>query len=74
MADYLEADPSELLESPNIGFKLPEVLTVEEIDRIIATVDRSKAEGQRNIAAVSAFRNLSILNYPTFILMKGSSR
>ena len=81
MADYLEADPSELLESPNIGFKLPEVLTVEEIDRIIATVDRSKAEGQRNrailetyIAAGSAFRNLSILNYPTFILMKGSSR
>ena len=50
MADYLEADPSELLESPNIGFKLPEVLTVEEIDRIIATVDRSKAEGQRNRA------------------------
>lgn len=43
MADYLEADPSELLESPNIGFKLPEVLTVEEIDRIIATVDRSKS-------------------------------
>lgn len=50
MADYLEADPAELLESPNIGFKLPEVLTVEEIDRIIATVDRSKAEGQRNRA------------------------
>lgn len=50
MTDYLEADPSELLESPNIGFKLPEVLTVEEIDRIIATVDRSKAEGQRNRA------------------------
>ena len=50
MADYLEADPSELLESPNIDLKLPEVLTVEEIDRIIATVDRSKAEGQRNRA------------------------
>ena len=50
MADYLDADPSALLESPNIGFKLPEVLTVEEIDRIIATVDRSKAEGQRNRA------------------------
>ena len=50
MADYLEADPSELLESPNIGLKLPEVLTVEEIDRNIATVDRSKAEGQRNRA------------------------
>ena len=50
MADYLEADPSELLEGPKIGFKLPEVLTVEEIDRIISAVDRSKAEGQRNRA------------------------
>ena len=35
MADYLEADPSELLEGPKIGLKLPEVLTVEEIDNII---------------------------------------
>ena len=32
------------------GFKLPEVLTVEEIDRIISAVDRSKTEGQRNRA------------------------
>lgn len=50
MADYLEADPSELLETPKIGFKLPEVLTVEEIDAIISTVDCSKPEGQRNRA------------------------
>lgn len=50
MADYIEADPSELLEGPKIGFKLPEVLTVEEIDRIISTVDLSKNEGQRNRA------------------------
>ncbi|MCD8094236.1 MAG: site-specific tyrosine recombinase XerD [Bacteroides sp.] len=50
MADYLEGDPSELLEGPKIGFKLPEVLTVEEIDRIIETVDMDKKEGQRNRA------------------------
>lgn len=50
MADYLEADPTELLEGPRIGLKLPEVLTVEEIDAIISCVDRSKAEGQRNRA------------------------
>lgn len=50
MADYLEGDPSELLEGPKIGFKLPEVLTVEEIDRIIETVDMGKKEGQRNRA------------------------
>ena len=50
IADYLEADPSELLEGPKIGFKLPEVLTVEEIDKIISTVELKKNEGQRNRA------------------------
>lgn len=48
--DILEADPSELLEGPKIGFKLPEVLTVEEIDRIIDAIDLSRNEGQRNRA------------------------
>ena len=50
LADYLEANPSELLESPKIGFKLPEVLTVDEIDNIINAIDLSKPEGQRNRA------------------------
>jgi integrase/recombinase XerD len=50
LTDYLESDPSELLEGPKIGFKLPEVLTVEEIDIIIGAVDLSKNEGQRNKA------------------------
>lgn len=50
MADYIEADPSELLEGPKIGFKIPEVLTVEEIDAIIAAVDMTQKEGQRNRA------------------------
>lgn len=50
MADYLEGDPSELLEGPKIGFKLPEVLTVEEIDRIISAIDLGTNEGQRNRA------------------------
>ena len=52
LTDRLEADPSELLEGPKIGFRLPEVLTVEEIDRIIDAVDMDKAEGQRNRAMV----------------------
>lgn len=46
----LEKDPSELLEMPKIGKKLPEVMTIEEVDRLIATVDLSKAEGHRNKA------------------------
>ena len=50
VADYLETDPSELLEGPKIGSKIPEVLTVEEIDRIISAVDMDKKEGQRNRA------------------------
>ena len=50
MADYIEADPTELLEGPKIGFKLPEVLTVEEIDHLISVIDLSKNEGQRNRA------------------------
>lgn len=45
---YVEADPTLLLESPKIGMKLPEVLSVEDVDRLIATIDLSKREGQRN--------------------------
>ncbi|MEA4851511.1 MAG: site-specific tyrosine recombinase XerD [Paludibacter sp.] len=45
-------DPTELLESPKIGMRLPEVLSVKEIDRIIEAIDLSKAEGQRNKAIV----------------------
>ena len=48
MDDYLQADPSELLESPQLGLHLPEVLTIEEIDNLIETIDLSKDEGQRN--------------------------
>ena len=50
MENHLQADPSELLESPNIGFHLPEVLSLEEIDSLISSIDRSTPEGQRNRA------------------------
>jgi len=50
MTDELQADPSELLEGPKIGMKLPEVLTLEEIDQLIGAIDLSKPEGQRNRA------------------------
>lgn len=43
-------DPTELLESPKIGRRLPEVLTVGEIDAMIAAIDLSTAEGHRNRA------------------------
>lgn len=47
---YLNQDPTELLEFPRIGEHLPDVLTVEEIDLLIASIDRSTKEGQRNCA------------------------
>lgn len=43
-------DPSELLELPKIGLKLPEVLTIEEIDALIEAIDFTKNEGVRNRA------------------------
>jgi len=45
-------NPSSLLESPKIGLKLPEVLSVIEIDRIIDEIDLSKPEGHRNKAII----------------------
>lgn len=50
IGDHIEIDPTELIEGPKIGFKLPDVLTVSEIDTIIDAVDMSKNEGQRNRA------------------------
>lgn len=47
---YITTDPTELLESPKIGFTLPEVLTVNEINSILDTIDLSIPEGQRNRA------------------------
>lgn len=46
--DIRDNDPTELLESPKIGLRLPEVLSVQEIDSIISAIDLSKPEGQRN--------------------------
>ena len=48
LEDYLQADPSELLESPQTSLHLPEILTLEEIDLLIESIDLSTNEGQRN--------------------------
>jgi len=50
--NMLDNDPTELLESPKIGLRLPEVLSVDEIDNIVAAIDLSKPEGQRNKAII----------------------
>ncbi|MDX9882716.1 MAG: site-specific tyrosine recombinase XerD [Prolixibacteraceae bacterium] len=50
MEGKINADPTSLLESPKIGRKLPDVLTMEEIDLLIDAIDLGKSEGQRNKA------------------------
>lgn len=52
MEGYLEADPSLLLESPRVGRRLPEVLSIEEIDAMIHEIDPASAEAQRNRAII----------------------
>jgi len=49
---YRDDDPTELLESPQLGDHLPEVLTTEEVDRLEASIDLSKPEGHRNRAII----------------------
>lgn len=46
--EVIDVDPTELIESPKIGRKLPEVLTIQEIDAMEASIDLSTNEGFRN--------------------------
>ncbi|MES2590198.1 MAG: site-specific tyrosine recombinase XerD [Bacteroidota bacterium] len=52
LEDELDEDPSELLEMPKIGMKLPEVLDVHEIEALLTAIDLSKNEGHRNKAII----------------------
>jgi integrase/recombinase XerD len=72
MEEKITNDPTTLLESPKVGRKLPDVLTLDEIDMLIDSVDIAKSEGQRNRAIletlyscglrVSELVNLKITN------------
>lgn len=48
--DYRQQNPLDLVESPKIGRKLPDTLSTREIDELIAAIDLSKPEGERNRA------------------------
>jgi integrase/recombinase XerD len=50
LEQVIESDPSELLESPKLGRKLPDILSVDEIGKLIDAVDLSSPEGERNKA------------------------
>ena len=49
---YIDRNPTLLIESPRLGRKLPAVLTVDEIDQMIAAIDLNAPEGQRNRAII----------------------
>ena len=48
--ELIETDPSELLEGPRLGRKLPDTLDYHEIEKILSAIDLSKPEGTRNRA------------------------
>ena len=48
--DYREDNPMDLIESPKVGRKLPDTLSVDEVDAIIGAIDLSKPQGERNRA------------------------
>ena len=50
LEEEINTDPSEMLEMPRIGRKLPEILSIEEIDQLINAIDMSKTESHRNKA------------------------
>jgi len=50
--EVIDSDPTELIESPKIGRKLPEFLTITEIDAMQAAIDLSKSDGHRNKAII----------------------
>ncbi len=50
--NYREDNPMDLIETPKIGQKLPDTLSLKEIDLIIDQIDYSKAEGERNHAII----------------------
>ena len=52
LENHINTNPTLLLESPRVGRKLPEVLSIEEIDEMISCIDLSTNEGQRNRAII----------------------
>jgi integrase/recombinase XerD len=50
--DLITKNPTELLESPKIGRKLPDVLSINEVNKIISAIDLSREGGERNKAMI----------------------
>ena len=48
--DYIKSNPTLLIETPRLSIKIPEILSIKEIDKMISSIDLSKSNGQRNKA------------------------
>ncbi|MBR5843518.1 MAG: site-specific tyrosine recombinase XerD [Bacteroidaceae bacterium] len=57
---FIEEDPSEQLETPRLGRHLPAILTVDEINSMIASIDLTQPEGQRNRAILEVLYSCGI--------------
>ena len=78
---YIETDPTALLESPKKSVHLPEVLTLEEVDAIIAAIDLSQPFGQRDRAMIEVLYSCGLrvselcnLKMPDLFLEEGFLR
>ena len=78
---YIETDPTALLESPKKSVHLPEVLTLEEVDAIIAAIDLSQPFGQRDRAMIEVLYSCGLrvselcnLQMPNLFLEEGFLR
>lgn len=67
--DYRADSPMELIEAPKIGRKLPDTLSVEDIDNLIAAVDLSTPEGERNRAILETLYSCG-LRVSELVLLK----
>ena len=70
---YRDDDPTELLESPQTGTHLPEVLSTTEVDLLESAIDLSKPEGQRNKAIIEVLLRM-ILFFLLFRISRASSQ
>lgn len=52
LENIIDSDPTQLIDMPRIGRKLPEFLTVDEIERLLFAIDHTKPQGERNKAII----------------------
>ncbi len=52
LEDIIDTNPADLIETARVGRKLPDTLNNEEVEQLIAQIDRSKPEGERNLAII----------------------